>query len=193
MQTALDIQRRKIRQKSDKLGSKRLGPFEVVEKTGTHTYRLKLPTWMKIHDNINVNRLSPWKGNEINGELPPPPEPEVVEGEERYEVEKILDSRIFGRWKTLQFLVRWKGYHEGYDEWVSEKNIDADEEIENFYKLNPNAPRKISAAIFSSLHWQPIANFTSPEPTDLAWQSGRRQARGRWDIDSKEGGNVVTC
>ena len=108
---------------------------------------------MKIHDNIHVNRLSPWKGNEVNGILPPPPEPEIVEGEEFYEVEKILDSRLFGRWKKLQFLVRWKGYDEGHDSWEHEDNVvgSADEEVEEFYKAHPNAPRKISAAIFHSL------------------------------------------
>lgn len=84
----------KIRQKHAKLGSRRLGPFEIVEKTGTHTYRLALPSWMRIHDNIHTNRLTPWKGNEVNGLEPPPPEPEIVDGEEFWEVEEILDSRI---------------------------------------------------------------------------------------------------
>ena len=95
----------KIKQKNEKLGSHCLGPFEIVEKTGPCTYRLALPFWMKIHDNINVDRLSPWKGNEINGHLPLPPEPEEVEGEKFYEVDKILDSRLRGRWKKLEFLV----------------------------------------------------------------------------------------
>ena len=83
----LSINNLKICRKNEKLGSRRLGPFEITEKTGSHMYRLALPTWMKIHDNIHVNRLSPWKGNEVNGTKPPPPEPELVEGEEFYEVD----------------------------------------------------------------------------------------------------------
>ena len=117
---------------------------------------------MKIHNNIHVNRLSPWKGNKINGIEPPPPEPELVEGEEFYEVDKILDSRLRGRWKKLQFLVRWKGYDEGHDSWENEDNVvgTSDDAVTDVYKAHPNAPRKISAAIFHSLPWQAYENFT---------------------------------
>ena len=89
----LTVQKLKIRQKNEKLGSRWLGPFEVTKKTGTSTYRLNLPAWMRIHDNINARCLSPWKGNEVNGITPPPAEPEILEGEEFYEVEEVLDSR----------------------------------------------------------------------------------------------------
>ena len=102
----LTTEKLKIRTKNGKLGSKRLGPFEIEEKTGPRTYRLKLPSWMKIHNNINVDRLAKWKGNEINGIRPPPPEPEEIEGEEFYEVEEILDSDY--KWNKLRYLVRWK-------------------------------------------------------------------------------------
>jgi len=39
------------------------------------------------------------------------PEPPVhVDGEEEYEVEQILDSRLFGKAKKLQYRVSWVGY-----------------------------------------------------------------------------------
>ena len=88
-----------------KLGNCQLGPFEILEKTGSHTYCLALPYWMKIHDNINVDQLLPWKENKINGYLPPQPEPEEVEGEKFYEVDKFLDSQLRGRWKKLELFV----------------------------------------------------------------------------------------
>ena len=117
---------------------------------------------MKIHDNIHVDRLSPWKGNEVNGIKPTPPEPEIIDGEEHWEVDKIIDSRIHGRWKKLQFLVRWKGYGEGQESWEPEENVvgSSDEAIANFYKAHPSAPRKISAIDFTSLPWQPYENYT---------------------------------
>ena len=79
----------KIRWKSEKSGAHFLGPFEIVEKTGPITYQLVLSLWMKFHDNIKVNCLSPWKENKINDYQPPQPEPEEVEGEQFNEVENF--------------------------------------------------------------------------------------------------------
>jgi len=53
----------------------------------------------------------------------PLPAPIVIGGEQHYEVESILDSRLKAR--RLEFLVSWKGY--GYEEnsWVSEHDVSA--------------------------------------------------------------------
>ena len=186
----LSAKKLKIRQKSAKLGSKRLGPFEVLEKTGAHTYRLDLPHWMKIHDNIHADRLSPWKGNDINGVTPPPPEPVEIDGEEHYDVEKVLDSK-FER-KKLKYLVKWVGYHEGHNSWEPVDNLNCPELVEEFHQANPNAPRQISASIFANLPWKPIENFTNTEPSDFTWTTGRRAiVTVVEDNDFKEGGNVV--
>jgi hypothetical protein len=48
--------------------------------------------------------------NPIPGQITPLPVPVEVNGEQVGLVETVLDSRIFGRWKTLQYLIKWKGY-----------------------------------------------------------------------------------
>ena len=58
--------------------------------------RNTLPPAVKVHDIFHVDRLSPYKGNEVNGLKPPPPEPVTIEGEEEYEVDHIRDSKMFG-------------------------------------------------------------------------------------------------
>ena len=54
---------------------------------------------------------------------PPPPEPEIIDGNAEYELEAIRDSRFYRR--QLQYLVSWKGF--GYEEnsWVHEKDVNA--------------------------------------------------------------------
>ena len=102
-----------IHQQSAKLGPKQLGPFEITEVLSDVDYRLKLPPALRIDDVFHIDRLSPYKGNKVNGLEPPPPEPVTVNGEEEYEVDHIRDSKMFGC--TLKYLVRWKGYGEGED------------------------------------------------------------------------------
>ena len=42
-----------------------------------------------------------------NYEWPPP---DLIENEEEYEVDQILDSRKHGRGSALKYIVWWKGY-----------------------------------------------------------------------------------
>ena len=57
----------------------------------------------------------------------PPPPLEMVDGEEHYVVECVLDSQLMRG--QLQFLVKWEGY--GYEEnsWVPELDIAAPDKI----------------------------------------------------------------
>ena len=93
----------KIHQQLAKLSPKQLGPFEVTEVRSDVNYKLALPPALKVHDVFHVDHLSPYRGNEVNGLTPPPPEPVTIKGEEGYEVDHIRDSKHFGR--TLNYLV----------------------------------------------------------------------------------------
>ena len=140
----------KVHQQSQKLGPKQLGPFAVTEVLSDLDYRLQLPPALKLHDVFHIDRLSPWKGNDINGQEPPPPGPLLVEGEEEYEVGHIRDIHKMGH--TLKALVRWKGYSEGDNIWELLKNLDhASEALADFYRRHPRAPRKINAVHFASM------------------------------------------
>jgi hypothetical protein len=76
-----------------KLRPKRYRPFRVMEAISLVTYRLKLPVQWKIHNMFHVSLLTPYRETEAYSanylKLPP----EIIEGQEEWEVEKILDSR----------------------------------------------------------------------------------------------------
>jgi hypothetical protein len=111
-----------------------------MNRTFKHYYRLKLPVSMRcLHLVFHIVKLLPAPKEDIPGRhRPDVPPPEVVNGEERYKIEEILDSRIFQQ--KLQFLVTWKGY--GYEEnsWLNEEDVDAPELVQQFYQANPSTP-----------------------------------------------------
>ena len=74
------------------------------------------------------------------------PPPDLIDGEEEYEVEEILQSRRFGRGRKVQYLVKWKGYPESDNQWVDWDDLHADEMIVEFKKKNPAAASHIKAA-----------------------------------------------
>ncbi|QRW24093.1 Retrotransposable element Tf2 protein [Rhizoctonia solani] len=104
---------------SIKLSHKKLGPYLVIEKIGLHTYKLQLPHTMRIHPVFHINLLTKFH-SDPHGQDPPQPAPIVTEeGEEEYEVEKILDSKWkeYRKARKLWYLVKWKGYDKGSNSW----------------------------------------------------------------------------
>jgi len=78
-----------------------------------------LPKSIKIHPVVNVSRVRLYKP-QVEGLKKTPPKPVIIEGEEEFEVEKILNKRIVqGKEK---FLVQWKGYMVEGDMWENREN-----------------------------------------------------------------------
>lgn len=89
-----------------KLDYKYYDSYEITELIGNQVYRLKLPSLLKgIHNVFHVSLLEPYHEDPIRApELPSAIE---VQGEDQYEVDQVLDSRI--RYGKLQYLVKWTG------------------------------------------------------------------------------------
>jgi len=142
---------------SRKLSHHRLGPYPVESRIGRHAYRLILPPSMRrLHPVFNVVKLTLASDDPIPGrrQVPPPP-PELVDGEEEYLVEKILNSRMFRR--KLQYLVKWEGYGVEHNTWEYSENVDnAPEKVAEFHARNPAAPRRILAMAFGEIPFHPF-------------------------------------
>jgi transposase InsO family protein len=140
---------------SQKLSHRRLGPFEIVKAVGTHPYRLKLPRTMnKVHPVFPVIKLTLAVPDPIEGRRPkPPPPPVVVDGEMEWEVEEILDSRMFRN--RLQYLVKWRGYGREEASWEPRTNVHAPQLVTKFHQEHPGAPRHICRTAFNELSFRP--------------------------------------
>jgi hypothetical protein len=79
---------------SNKLDYKLIGPYPILKKIGSKVYKLELPPSMKIHPVFYLSLLEPaatWNPP-IPRYIQPPPPPVIVNGEDEWEVEEILDS-----------------------------------------------------------------------------------------------------
>jgi hypothetical protein len=88
------------------------GPYKVVALVGAHAYRLQLPPSMsRVHPVIHVSELKEYHSplqHSVPAQLHDRPPPDIIDGVPEFEVEEILDSRIYRR--QQQYLVKWKGY-----------------------------------------------------------------------------------
>jgi hypothetical protein len=146
-----------------KLDHKHLGPFTVEEVLLNNTYKLKLPSSMKIHPVFHVVKLITFKADEIPERISPPiPDPIIVDDHEEYEVEEILDSRRFRG--CIQYLVKWKNYPSEANSWEPAQTIREDIPllVKHFHDTHPDAIRILSNPIildpelFSHLPFIPL-------------------------------------
>jgi Integrase zinc binding domain/Integrase core domain len=95
-----------------KLAPRRHGPFKVTQIISPVAVRLELPSQWNIHPVFHNNLLTPYTETPSHGPNFTRPPPDLIDGEEEYEVEQIRSHRTWGWSKTLQYLIKWKGYPE---------------------------------------------------------------------------------
>ena len=170
-------------QPTAKLAPRHHGPFPIVQVMSPVNYRLQLPTQWSIHDVFHIDLLTPYCETPTHGANYQRPPPDLVNGVEEFEVEKVLDSRRHGRGRKLQYLIKWKGYPDSDNQWVNwddaRESLDA---IRDFKRSNPDREIHIKASpspseTTSSLRISSMS--TSPSPT-IHWNFDTEEARDAW-------------
>jgi hypothetical protein len=172
-------------QPTAKLAPKHHRPFKVVQVMSPVNYRLKLPTQWSIHDVFHTDLLTPYHETPTHGANYQRPPPDLVDGVEEYEVEKVLDSRRHGRGHKLQYLIAWKGYPDSDNQWVNWDDAEgAEEAIREFKRLNPDREIHIKASINSPCsapsHSRISSMTTSPSST-VHWTIDTPENCAAWD------------
>src|SRR5260370_37890467 len=104
----------------------------------------------------------------MHGENYSRPPPELEEGQEEYEVKKILDTQRFGRGRRLQYLIKWKGYADLENQWVNQSDVFTEEAIAEFQASNSAAKMYIrsmrteESPITSSFHTSMSSTLSPP-------------------------------
>jgi len=116
--------------RSEKLMEWFVGPYKVKNIISANVVELHLPPTVYIHPVVNVSKLQMYK-SQVEGQRAMKPAPVIIEGEEEYKVEKILNKRrVWGRDK---FLVCWKEYIAEADTWEDRGNLkNAGKLVEEF-------------------------------------------------------------
>jgi len=159
---------------SKKPDHKKIGHFKILAKIGTRADKLALPPSMAIHNTFHISLLEPYQDNLFPTQIKEPLPSIQVEGEEEYELDKILDWWL--HYKMLEYRAMWKGYSPEHDKvWYPPENFNhAEHAIQRFHRRYPGRPAMVTH------HDGKIVLRTSPRRqsrTTLTYPDGQRPAR----------------
>src|SRR5258705_5873578 len=99
---------------SKKLSEKNLGPYEVITIPRSHSFTLHLPDhFHSVHPIFHISQLELAQLDPFPQWDQPPPPPVEINGNIKYEVSEILNSKMDRRFqgnRVLCYLVHWTGY-----------------------------------------------------------------------------------
>jgi len=135
MLSTKDLKYQMVGRRTEKLTERFVGPYKIKKIILLNTVELELPSIIKIHPVVNVSRICRYVG-QVEEQRKEQPAPVIIEGEEEWEVERILNKRQV--WGKDKYLVRWKGFTAESNTWEGRENLkntkEAIKEFEREYR-----------------------------------------------------------
>src|SRR6266850_4000002 len=120
-----------------KLAPRHYGPFTIDKVISLVAYHLELPAQWNIHPVFHASLLTPYIETDSHSPNFSRPPPDLIKGENEYEVETIRKHRRFGKNKKLQYLLKWKGYPESDNTWEPEEQLHALQLLKEYHSRHP--------------------------------------------------------
>jgi hypothetical protein len=115
-------------------------------------YHVELPKQWKIHNMFHADLITPYKETELHGPNFTRPPPDLIDGEEEYKVEKILDMKQKGRGHKMHYLIKWKGYPTSDNSWEPVENVQAKDLIKGVQRGAKKARQGQSKELIKGRH-----------------------------------------
>ena len=103
---------------------------------------MELPHQWRIHDIFHAALLTPYHETDEHGQNFIKPPPDLIDGQEEYEVEAIIAHKQKGH--QMEYLIKWKGYASSDQTWEPKTNISNAEEVLKEYKRTHNITDRLS-------------------------------------------------
>jgi len=91
MLSTKDLKYQMVGRRTEKLIERFIGPYRIKKIISTNVVKLELPSTIKIHPVVNVSRIHRYVG-QVEGQKREQPTPVIIEREEEWEVERILNK-----------------------------------------------------------------------------------------------------
>ena len=127
-----------------KLANKFAGPYKIIKRIGQVAYQVELPPNIKAHNVFHIRVLKLYNKPDEPERQPPRPEPLIVNDEEEYEVEILLDKRT--RHRRTEYLVKWLGYPVHESTWEPIKHLKNSQQFINDYERRQTATQAASTS-----------------------------------------------
>jgi len=92
MLSTKDLKYQMVRRRTEKLTERFVGPYKIKEVVSSNMVKLELSTTVKIHLVVNVSRVRQYVG-QVEEQKKKQPALVIIEGEEEWEVKRILNKR----------------------------------------------------------------------------------------------------